>query len=39
MGLVTGSTNSTYHAAQVGFQREIAPFWVQISYTFSKLLD
>lgn len=39
MGLVTGSTNSTYHAAQVGFRREIAPFWVQISYTFSKLLD
>lgn len=39
MGLVTGSTNSTYHAAQVGIQREIAPFWVQISYSFSKLLD
>ncbi|MFZ5928725.1 MAG: carboxypeptidase regulatory-like domain-containing protein [Acidobacteriota bacterium] len=39
MGLVTGSTNSTYHAAQAGFRRDLAPVRVQVSYTFSKLLD
>jgi len=39
MGLVTGSTNSTYHAAQAGFRRDLAPLRVQVSYTFSKLLD
>lgn len=39
MGLVTGSTNSTYHAAQLGFRRDLAPLRVQVSYTFSKLLD
>jgi hypothetical protein len=39
MGLVTGSTNSTYHAAQAGLRRDFAPLRAQVSYTYSKLLD